>query len=61
MPTRERKGVGGVVTTRAKGEGAIEGTAEMYRVAGHFDTDFVFSRFDVVAPIGPRNATQMRG
>ena len=55
-PTAERRTAGGIVTTRAKGERAIEGTAEMYRVDGPYDTGFVFSRFDAaVAKI--RNVT----
>ena len=53
-PTRSRKGTGGVITTRAKGEGGIEGTAEMYRVRKPFDTDFAFSRFGSERPARPR-------
>ena len=53
MPTRLRHGVGGTVTTHAKGEGAIEGSAEDYRVKEPYDTDFKFSRFGLFAA-GPR-------
>ena len=60
-PTSARKGVGGVITTRAQGEGAIEGTAEMYRVQRPFETDFAFSRFGALVPFGVRNMTQIRG
>jgi len=45
--TRDRKGVGGVITTHARGEGGVDGYAEEYRVAHPFDTHFRFSRFDV--------------
>lgn len=48
-PTRSRNKEGGHVTTRAAGEGAIEGTLEMYRVAHPYDTKFAYSRFDKVA------------
>ena len=58
-PTRARKGVGGIITTRAKGEGAIEGTAEMYRVQRPFDTNFTFSRFDTLAA-PPRDVSALR-
>ena len=58
LPTRARKGVGGTVTTRAKGEGAIEGVLEDYRVPP-FGTAFRFSRFGAVAA-SPRNVTAMR-
>ena len=60
FPTRSRQGIGGIVTTRAKAEGAIEGTAEMYRVKHAFDTKFLFSRFGLrYAP--PRNVSMLRG
>ena len=55
-PTRARKGVGGTVTTHAKGEGAIEGSAEDYRMKGPSETDFRFSRFGVNATRPPRRA-----
>ena len=60
-PTKARRGIGGVITTRAQGEGAIEGTAEMYRVRRPFDTNFAFSRFGAVTPWGARNVSQVRG
>eukprot|EP00966_Prymnesium_polylepis_P256772 5931392-Prymnesium_polylepis.1 len=47
QPVASRTGVGGTVTTRAKAEGAIEGTLEDYRMASDFATAFRFSRFDV--------------
>ena len=59
-PTRARRGVGGTVTTRANGEGAIEGTAEDYRVKEPFMTNFRFSRFGARAA-APRNVTALRG
>ena len=59
-PTAARKGVGGRITTRAKGEGAIEGHAEMYRVERPFDTGIAFSRFGAHSA-APRNITLMRG
>jgi hypothetical protein len=59
-PTAARKGVGGLVTTRANGEGAIEGHAEMYRVDHPFDTGGAFSRFGARSA-APRNITLMRG
>uniref|UniRef100_A0A7S3EVJ9 Uncharacterized protein n=1 Tax=Haptolina ericina TaxID=156174 RepID=A0A7S3EVJ9_9EUKA len=42
------RGDSGVITTRARAEGAIEGCAEDYRVASDFATAFRFSRFDAV-------------
>ena len=57
--TRKRRGVGGMATTRAKAEGAIEGTAEMYRVKRPFDTNFSFSRFGATAA-RPRDAAKIR-
>ena len=57
--TASRTGFGGVVTTRAQAEGAIEGDAEDYRMASDFATDFRFSRFDAVAA-APRNTTALR-
>lgn len=59
-PTRARHGVGGTVTTRAKGEGAIEGEASMYLVKRPFDTSFAFSRFSsnlFRLPFALRNVT----
>ena len=61
QPTTSRKGVGGVVTTRAEAEGALEGglTAE-YMVNSPFDTRFAFSRFDVTRA-APRNGNGLTG
>jgi len=60
--TRARTRAGGVVTTRAMGEGAIEGDSEMYRVARPFETLFKFSRFDMQSDVfaPPRNASLLR-
>lgn len=43
--TSERTKAGGYVTTRAKAEGAIEGSSEMYRIRSPFSTNFAYSRF----------------
>lgn len=59
MSARSRSGVGGTVTTRAQGEGAIEGTAEMYRIQHPHSTSFDFSRFDPVSAL-PRNISRVR-
>ncbi|KAL1496023.1 hypothetical protein AB1Y20_014656 [Prymnesium parvum] len=60
-PTVARKTIGGEVTTRALGEGAIEGSHEMYRVPQLFETAFAFSRFDPSsALVLARNVTQLR-
>jgi hypothetical protein len=56
--TASRKGIGGLVTTHAMGEGAIEGTAEMYRIKSPFETRFPFSRFDA-KHAKPRNTTHV--
>jgi len=58
-PTRARKGIGGLVTTSAKAEGAIEGAAEQYRTKAPYDTAFAFSRFGAFAA-PPRNVTAVR-
>jgi hypothetical protein len=59
-PTASRTGVGGIITTRAKAEGAIEGTLDNYRVASGFATAFRFSRFDATsAPT--RNVSALSG
>lgn len=55
-PVSSRKSAGGVVTTKARGEGAIEGTAEMYRIGHPFETRFPFSRFGAEFA-KPRNIT----
>jgi hypothetical protein len=44
----------GTVTTEAMAEGAIEGTAHEYAVAGPFETQFLYSRFDKTK-CGPRS------
>lgn len=57
--TKDRKGAGGIVSTKALAEGAIEGTAEMYRVTKPFATHFTFSRYGArEAP--PRNVSLLR-
>lgn len=64
-PTASRTSVGGVVTTRAKAEGAIEGCLDDYRMASEFAMAFRFSRFDatnaparnvsaLAGPVGPK-------
>jgi len=58
--TASRTGVGGDVTTKAKAEGAIEGTLDDYRVRSNFATAFRFSRFDAHAA-RPRNVRALRG
>jgi hypothetical protein len=59
-PTASRRGAGGHVTTRAKAEGAIEGTLEHYKVSSDFATEFTFSRFDrISAPV--RNVSALSG
>jgi len=60
-PTRSRSSIGGHVTTHAAGEGAIEGSAEMYRITNPFDTDFAFSRFGMTAPKAPRATVDVSG
>jgi hypothetical protein len=61
-PTRSRTGRGGTITTRAKAEGAIEGTRRRCTeyVWQPFSIDFVFSRFRSLAAT-PRNITALRG
>mmetsp|Transcript_66131 Transcript_66131/g.174579 ORF Transcript_66131/g.174579 Transcript_66131/m.174579 type:complete len:150 (-) Transcript_66131:188-637(-) len=59
LPTRARTHAGGTVTTRARGEGAIEGSSEMYRVSRPFDTAFVFSRFGLQSATS-RNVTALQ-
>eukprot|EP00966_Prymnesium_polylepis_P332568 7388056-Prymnesium_polylepis.1 len=54
--TRSRSGIGGHITTRASGEGAIEGSAHMYRIKTPFSTAFAFSRFGKYTAL-PRNVT----
>ena len=54
------RGADGWVTTAAKGEGAIEGTLEDYRMASDFATAFRYSRFDAVKAAA-RNVSALRG
>ena len=54
-----RVGVGGEKTTRAAGEGAIEGTLEDYRLRDRFQTSFRFSRFDAEGL--PRDVSALSG
>ena len=49
------------VTTTAQAEGAIEGTAMDYKMAGKFASAFKYSRFDVATPVGPRNVAALSG
>lgn len=58
-PTRARLAAGGLVTTVAKAEGAIEGESSMYRISSPFDTNFTFTRFGVDAA-APRNISKLR-
>ena len=58
--TTSRKGFGGSVTTRAQAEGAIEGSAEDYRMTFDFATNFRFSRFDATTA-GVRNVSMLGG
>jgi len=58
--TEARRRAGGVVTTRARGEGAIEGHAEMYRVHQPYDTEFAFSRFGRNTHSPARNVSLLR-
>ena len=56
----DRKGVSGDVTTRAKGEGFLEGIAADYKMRSNFDTAFKYSRFDATAA-PPRNVSALGG
>ncbi|KAL1500194.1 hypothetical protein AB1Y20_012863 [Prymnesium parvum] len=58
--TEARREAGGVVTTRARGEGAIEGHAEMYRVQQPYDTQFAFTRFGRTTNFPARNVSLLR-
>jgi len=58
--TNSRRWPGGVVTKRARGEGAIEGHAEMYRVRRPYDTEFAFTRFGRTAHLPARNVSLLR-
>jgi len=48
------------ITTKAMAEGAIEGEAAEYKMAGPFATDFKYSRFDAVAA-SHRDVTLLTG
>lgn len=45
--TSARRKKGGTVTTSAMGEGALEGSANMYLLPHPFETNFTFSRFSI--------------
>ena len=48
------------MSTSAQAEGAIEGAAKDYKLAGSFATDFKFSRFDM-KKAWPRNPLTLTG
>jgi hypothetical protein len=50
----------GEMTTKAQGEGALEGTIADYQMKTPFGTDFVFSRFDKLAA-KPRDVSKLTG
>ena len=52
--------VGDEVTTKAMAEGAIEGVAADYAMAGPFATAFKFSRFDATSA-KPRDVSKLSG
>ena len=60
-PTASRTSVGGDITTRAKAEGAIEGSADLYEVASAHATEFRFSRFEGKLLSSPSPALMMEG
>lgn len=49
----------GKLTTKAQGEGAIEGSPQDYQLSSPFSTRFRFSRFDAVAS-SPRDVSKLR-
>jgi hypothetical protein len=49
-----------VVTTKAMAEGAIEGKASEYKMAGKFDIDFLYTRFDKLLA-KPRDVSKLTG
>ena len=61
--TRHRRGVGGVVTTKAQGEGALEGKESDYLLNERFGISFAFSVFNVSAAtkIAHRDARMLTG
>jgi hypothetical protein len=48
------------ITTKAMAEGAIEGVAADYKMAGPFETNYKFTRFDATAA-KPRDASKLSG
>jgi len=48
------------MTTKAMAEGAIEGTADQYRMADSFATEYMYSRFDALHA-KPRDLTKLTG
>jgi len=52
--------VSDVVTTKAMAEGAIEGKASDYKMAGKFDIDFPYTRFDKLVA-KPRDVSKLTG
>ena len=54
-------GNGPEFTTSAQAEGAIEGTHKDYIMPTPFATAFKYGRFDAIAPIAPRNVSELSG
>jgi len=50
----------GEMTTKAQGEGAIEGTIADYKMTSRFDTQFIYSRFDKLTA-KPRDTNKLTG
>ena len=61
LATAARRASGGTVTTRAQGEGALEGNLSAYRTRQPFDTEFAHSRFWPASFAGARNSSRLRG
>ena len=60
--TRSRvSNAGGEVTTRAQGQGALEGVLQDYRLPSLFDISFPYSRFMADASKGFRNTSRVTG
>jgi hypothetical protein len=61
--TRRRRGAGGIVTTKAQGEGALEGKYSDYMLNAKFDTAFTFSAFNSswATRAAPRDAHKLAG
>jgi len=49
-----------LVSRYAQGEGAIEGTLADYKIASPFATNFLYSRFDLLAA-APRDISKLSG